>query len=211
MDEGKRGPSEYQAPPNQIATWAVIGLAILGLASLFAVRLDHQPNSTRDYPSRPQIEDALAVMQPAPEIDDEYLPCRDCHSSEDRETGPDRRELEWEHEDMELVHGNLWCLHCHDREKPGKLRLADGTQVRFEDSWMLCTQCHAKKLPEWRAGVHGKQTGHWRGTKEYRTCVVCHEPHSPAFEPLHPKPRPKRPDEIVQRDDDIGVEPHEEL
>jgi hypothetical protein len=76
---------------------------------------------------------------------------------------------------------------------------------------MLCTQCHAKKLPEWRAGVHGKQTGHWRGTKEYRTCVVCHEPHSPAFGPLHPEPRPKRPDEIVQRDDDIGVEPHEEL
>jgi hypothetical protein len=209
--EGEQVPSDHQVPPNQIATWTVIGIAIVGIASLVGLQSDHQPESTRDYPPRPQIDDTQAVMQPAPEVDDDYLPCRDCHADEDRETGPAGRELEYEHEDMELVHGNLWCLHCHDPEKPGKLRLADASRVEFEDSWKLCTQCHAKKLPEWRAGVHGKQTGHWRGTKEYRTCVVCHEPHSPVFESLHPKPRPNRPDEIVYRGPDAGVENHEDL
>jgi hypothetical protein len=207
MAEGERGPDDHdhQAHPNQIATWAVMGLALVGVASLFGVRMDHNPESTRDYPPRPLIDDGLAILQSAPEIDDEYLPCRDCHGSEDRHTGPPRRILEYEHEDTELVHGDLWCLHCHDPENPGKLRLADATRVEFEDSWMLCTQCHSGKLPEWRAGVHGKQTGHWRGTKEYRTCVVCHEPHAPVFEPLRPKPRPKRPDEIVYRDRDAAV------
>ncbi|GAG05499.1 unnamed protein product, partial [marine sediment metagenome] len=48
-----------------------------------------------------------------------------------------------------------------------------------------------------RAGVHGKRTGHWRGPKEYRTCVSCHNPHSPPFEPLAPKPPPTRPEAIT--------------
>ena len=75
-----------------------------------------------------------------------------------------------------------------------KLHLSDGTSSSFEESWRLCTQCHGKKLADWRAGVHGKRTGHWLGAKEYRTCVVCHNPHAPPFEPLEPKPPPLRPD-----------------
>lgn len=207
MGEGEQDPGHHdQLPPSQLATWVVLGAAIAAFASLFAVRLEHQPQTTRDYPARPQIEDTLAVMQTPPEIDDEYLPCRDCHANEDRQTGPIPRELEYEHEDTELAHGNLWCLHCHDPDKPRRLRLADASLVKFSESWKLCTQCHGKKLPEWRAGVHGKQMGHWRGEKEYLTCVACHEPHAPAFEPIRGEPRPKSPEEIVYREDDSGVE-----
>jgi hypothetical protein len=65
--------------------------------------------------------------------------------------------------------------------------------VEFEESWRLCTQCHGKKLADWRAGVHGKRTGNWRGAKEYRTCVVCHDPHSPPFQPIEPLPAPLHP------------------
>jgi hypothetical protein len=177
------------------ATWVVIGLAIVLIGGLFGVRLEHQPETTRDYPARPMIPDGESVLMAAPEIDDDYMPCDDCHEGEpvNREV----RVLEDEHEEQELVHGNLWCFHCHSGERQQSLELADGTSVEFEDSWQLCTQCHGKKLADWRAGVHGKRTGHWRGPKEYRTCVVCHEPHAPAFAPLAPMPRPPRPNEIA--------------
>jgi hypothetical protein len=161
---------------------------------LFAVRCEHQPDTSRVYPSRAMLPDAVPVLLPAPEIDDEYMPCSDCH--EDEPTNATPRELEDEHEDQELAHGDLWCLHCHDAGQRDYLHQADGTLVEFENSWELCTQCHGSKLPDWRAGVHGKRTGHWRGPKEYRTCVACHEPHTPRFEPLEPEPPPEyhRPD-----------------
>jgi hypothetical protein len=109
------------------------------------------------------------------------------------------REMDEDHDEMDFAHGNLWCLDCHDAEERDSLHLSDGSLVAFEDSWQLCTQCHAKKLPDWRAGVHGKRTGHWRGPKEYRTCVVCHDPHDPPFKPIAPKPAPTRPEDIIHR------------
>jgi hypothetical protein len=183
----------------QFTIWAVIALAVVGIVGLFSVRLEHRPETTRDYPPRPLIADGEATLVPGHEINDEYLPCGDCHDVEDQPTDPTRRELEFEHEDKKLVHGDLWCLHCHDSKDPNNLHLADGTLVSFEDSWKLCTQCHGKKLPEWRAGVHGKVTGHWRGEREYVTCVACHNPHSPPTEPIEAKPKPKRPEEIFLR------------
>ena len=174
-----------------MATWVVLGIAVVLVAALFGVRMEHQPESTRDYAPRALIPDGPATLMSAPEIDDEYMPCADCHV--DRASNPEVRELDDEHDEQVLAHGDLWCLHCHDAGKVSSLHLADGTPVALEESWQLCTQCHADKLADWRAGVHGKQTGHWRGPKEYRTCVVCHEPHAPAFQPLAPKPAPARP------------------
>jgi hypothetical protein len=191
MSDNEQASATASTADHQMATWMVIGLAVVVITALFGVRLEHQPESTRDYPSRALIPDQEARLMTAPEIDDEYLPCADCHS--DRATNAVVRELDDEHDEQELAHGDLWCLHCHDSSRVGSLHLADGTRVDFEDSWRLCTQCHADKLDEWRAGVHGKQTGHWRGAKEYRTCVVCHEPHAPAFRSLTPKPAPERP------------------
>ena len=182
----------------QLTTWVVLGLAVILIGGLIGVRMEHQPDTSRDYPSRPQIPDGASVLLPAPEIDDDYFPCDDCHEPDDSQMNLTVRELEDEHEEMKFDHGNLWCLHCHDAITRTSLHLADGSLVEFEDSWKLCTQCHAKKLPDWRAGVHGKRTGHWRGPKEYRTCVVCHDPHDPPFKPIVPKPVPRRPDEIVQ-------------
>jgi hypothetical protein len=192
--------------PIQLTIWSVITLAIVVIAGLFTVRLEHQPETTRNYPPRPLIADGESVLLPAPEVDDEYLPCDDCHSDPDLQQGPAPRELEYDHEDTQLAHGNLWCRHCHDFENPNNLRLADASLVSFEDSWKLCTQCHGKKLPEWRAGVHGKVTGHWRGEREYVTCVACHEPHSPPTGLIDAEPKPKRPEEIFLRTDASGGE-----
>ena len=190
--------ADYKLPPHQLATWVVLGLAVVLVASLFGVRFKHQPQTTRDYPSRAQVADAAPVLLPGPEISDDYLPCSDCHEGEP--TNPTRRQLEEEHEtrSQEFVHGTIWCLHCHDADDRDHRHLSDGTLVEFDDSWKLCGQCHAKKIKEWRAGMHGKRIGHWRGPKQYYTCVKCHDPHSPHFKPIVPKPPPLRPEEIVQ-------------
>jgi len=197
MAGAEQDPEKDPISRNQIVTWTLLGLSIVLIGGLFGVRTEHQPETTRDYPFRALIPDVEPVLLAAPEIDDEYLPCVDCHA--DQPSNREVRELEDEHEENEMNHGNLWCLHCHEGNDVGSLHLSDGTRVEFEDSWQLCTQCHGKKLADWRAGVHGKRTGHWRGPKQYRTCVVCHEPHAPAFAPIAPKPPPVRPEEITRR------------
>jgi hypothetical protein len=187
-------PQEYRPPPHQLAIWSVIGLAVLGVIGLISLRLDHRPDTSREYPSRALIPDAQPVLLPPPPMNDEYDPCSDCH--EDEIPNPERRQLEDEHDLMKLAHGELWCLHCHDLHTREKLRLADSSLIGFEESWRLCTQCHGKKLADWRAGVHGKRMGSWRGSKEYWNCVACHDPHEPAFKSLEPEPPPLRPVQI---------------
>jgi len=189
-----REPEEQGPPSYQLATWLVIGGVIVLIIALVGVRLEHQPDTARDYPPRPMIPDGPTILLASPEMDDEYLPCSDCH--EDEPTNRTPRELEDDHEDRVIEHGDLWCLSCHDADNRDFLHLADGTLVKFEESWKLCTQCHGSKLADWRAGVHGKRTGHWRGPKEYRPCVTCHNPHSPPFEAIAPKPPPVRPEDI---------------
>jgi hypothetical protein len=188
MDSEEPNPENYRPPAHQMATWLVLGLGVVIVLGLIMVRTEHQPDSSRDYPSRPMIPDAASVLLPPPEMDDEYVPCSDCHL--DEPPNPTQREFEEEHDLMEFAHGDLWCLDCHDLNDREQLRLADGALIEYEDSWQLCTQCHGEKLADWRAGVHGKRTGYWRGPKEYRTCVACHNPHTPPFEALEPEPPP---------------------
>lgn len=192
--QGPPPHEEFTTPPYQAGTWGVIGGALLVVLVLFNVRAPLGPDAPRDYPSRVLHADAEPVLI-ASEMDDEYWPCSDCHEGEP--TNYDVREFEDDHEDLELRHGDLWCMHCHDAEDRDMLKLANGELVKFEESWRLCTQCHAKKLADWRAGVHGKRTGQWWGRKEYRTCVVCHNPHAPPFESLEPRPPPWRPEQIA--------------
>ncbi len=207
MEQDPPEQGEYEAAPYQLATWLVLGIAIVLILGLSAVRMPNQPDTSRDYPSRALPAHPEPQLLPPPEMDDEYWPCSDCH--EDEPANHDRRELEDDHEDHKISHGDLWCLSCHDPDNRDRLHLADGTLVKFEDSWQLCTQCHAKKLHDWRAGVHGKRTGHWRGAAEYRTCVACHNPHSPPFEPLAPKPPPWRPEQITKPESADGGNAHE--
>lgn len=197
MDPNSQEPEGSSRAGYHLTTWLVLGLALVLVLGLISVRTDYQPDSSRDYPSRPMMVDAAAILLPPPPMNDEYDPCSDCH--EDEIPNPVVRELEDEHDAMDLQHGNLWCLHCHDIGNREKLHLADESVVDFDDSWRLCTQCHGKKLADWRAGVHGKRTGHWRGSKEYRTCVSCHDPHSPKFKSLEPKPPPLRPTQITMK------------
>ena len=184
-----RGSKPRSAPPRKRPSrWIVVAIVLLATPLLGSGKWSRPETIDLSYPSRPLGPDGEATMLPPPPVDDEYFPCSDCH--EDEPADPERRELD-EHDYIELKHGDLWCLDCHDTMERDLLHLSDASPVEMEESWRLCTRCHAKKIPDWRAGVHGKRTGSWRGPKEYKTCVVCHDPHAPLFKPLQPKPPPK--------------------
>lgn len=181
--------------PAQLAGWLITGAAALGAVAALALGWRTGPaepirDERRALPAEPE---PTLVTTPLPD----YYPCNDCH--EDEPIDRTVRVMEFEHEDLELAHGDLWCFHCHQAEDRDVLHLADGGQVDFEESWRLCTQCHGEKLADWRAGVHGRRTGHWWGPKRFDTCVACHAAHAPRFSPLAPRPPPVNPHQIVWR------------
>lgn len=110
-------------------------------------------------------------------------------------------------EDLELapedstwapLHGgaNLWCLDCHDHDDRDQLRLLNGEQVGFNESHLLCGQCHGPVLRDWDDGLHGRTNGYWNpaldaeGTSSRLLCVDCHMPHAPAFPGMQPLAAP---------------------
>lgn len=133
------------------------------------------------------------LQAPPPPFSEGIFPCSNCHAA----MTPDRtrRELTAMHTDIVLKHDeqHRWCLDCHDAEDRDWLHLASGERVSFEESYRLCGQCHGEKLRDWRAGVHGRRTGNWNGSKEYLLCAHCHNPHQPRFRALAPKPAPRPP------------------
>ncbi|NOZ02512.1 MAG: hypothetical protein GXP54_11560 [Deltaproteobacteria bacterium] len=133
------------------------------------------------------------IEVPPPPFSEGIYPCSDCH--EDMEVNRKRRKLTEEHENIVLKHDekNRWCLDCHDAEDRDYLHLASGKKISFDESYLLCGQCHGTKLRDWKAGVHGRRTGYWNGKKKYLLCANCHNPHSPRFKPIPPKPAPRRP------------------
>lgn len=173
-------------------------LAIVLMGPGGVLRASGEPNASRAGSARPLVPagEPEPVLLPPPPIDDEYFPCSDCHEGEAAD--PRRRDLD-EHDDIQLAHGDLWCLDCHQSDQRDLLHLSDASPVEMADSWRLCTRCHAKRISDWRAGIHGKRTGSWWGPKEVFTCVACHDPHSPLFKPLPPKPPPVPAGEIRLR------------
>jgi hypothetical protein len=184
---------DVSPPSRQLTIWAILGIAVVGLIVLtsFRLALGSAPPANASHTLPPEPEPELLLPS---EPDEDYFPCSDCH--EDEPTDRTVRELEDEHDDLELAHGDLWCLHCHEADDRDLLHLADGRAVDFEVSWRLCTQCHGEKLADWRAGVHGKRVGHWWGPKQYATCVSCHRPHTPRFAPIEARQPPIPPDRI---------------
>jgi hypothetical protein len=145
----------------------------------------------RQAPSSITTGETLEV--PPPPFSDGIFPCMDCHAS--LPVNRTRRTLEVFHTDIVLKHDeqHRWCLDCHDADDRNFLHLASGQRLPFDESYLLCGQCHGEKLRDWRVGVHGRRTGQWNGHKTYLLCVNCHSPHQPHFQPLAPKPAPLPP------------------
>lgn len=123
------------------------------------------------------------------------FPCNNCHAGMPVNTK--RRELKDEHVNIKLHHAehDRWCLDCHSATDRDKLKLADGESVNFTESYRLCGQCHGNIYKDWKAGIHGKRIGYFKGgTRTYFLCVNCHNPHDPKFKPIKPLPSPIRPE-----------------
>lgn len=121
--------------------------------------------------------------------------CSTCHSMKT----PDRTQrggkgLATFHQGLELAHGSLTCLSCHNEGDYDTLRLANGASVRFEDVRQLCAQCHATQARDYEHGVHGGMSGYWdttRGEQVRNQCTHCHAPHAPAFPVMQPTFKPR--------------------
>ncbi len=130
---------------------------------------------------------------PYPPLTPGIFPCMNCHS--DLPRNKTKRVLKDMHQDIKIEnHGDRWCYDCHDERNMDRLKLANGDQIKFEDSFMLCGQCHGNVLNDWKKGIHGKRTGSWNGEKQYLLCVHCHNPHNPPFKAIKPEPVPIRPE-----------------
>ena len=138
-------------------------------------------------------EDGGFLVPPPPWSESGFFPCSECHS--EMEVNPERRELEEMHDDIELVHGpsDRWCLDCHNPDDRDVLRLVNGRLISFDESYLLCGQCHGTIFRDWRQGIHGRRQGYWNGGKSYLLCAHCHDPHAPAFHTIAPLPPPVRP------------------
>ncbi|MFH2052145.1 MAG: hypothetical protein ABIK96_06720 [bacterium] len=97
-----------------------------------------------------------------------------------------------------MIHGggNIWCLNCHNDPDRNKLVKLNGETLTFNDSHLLCGECHGSILADWDLGIHGKSTGFWNidldeaGVSQKKLCVECHNPHAPAFPAVKALPPP---------------------
>lgn len=131
---------------------------------------------------------------PPPPFQEGMYPCSSCHAS--MEINRKKRELKDEHGQIKLHHAETmrWCLDCHETRNRDKLRLYNGELINFTESYRLCGECHGPQYRDWRAGIHGKRTGHFTGGKRtYLLCAHCHDPHEPKFKPIKPEPPPFSP------------------
>lgn len=168
-----------------------LALALVASAVAPVALAQHPSPAPLPRADPPRAEERVEV--PPPPFTDGIFPCTSCHAS--LKVNRVRRPLADMHGDIVLTHDeqHRWCLDCHDPDNRDWLHLASGEKVPFEQSYLLCGQCHGEKLRDWRAGVHGRRTGEWNGHKGYLLCAHCHNPHQPRFRAVTPKPAPARP------------------
>jgi len=117
------------------------------------------------------------------------IACATCHTTRTPAATRQSEDLDAFHQGLIMQHGDLSCLSCHNSENYDTLKLADGTPVGFEDTMLLCAQCHGPQSRDYRNGSHGGMVGYWdlsRGPRQRNACTVCHDVHAPAYPQLMP-------------------------
>lgn len=121
------------------------------------------------------------------------IACTTCHGSASQPRLIEPGVAQDFHRGIQLSHGNLSCNSCHSRER-NLLHLADGQKVNFDETLRLCAQCHGQQHRDYGRGAHGGMSGYWdrrRGKQVRNTCIDCHSPHKPAYQPMHPVHPPR--------------------
>ncbi len=120
----------------------------------------------------------------------ELFPCLNCHDRSIEKLSKERRDqYKVSHWNIEIKHASketMNCFTCHNSDNLNQLHSITKQDISFDKSYNLCGQCHSTQKKEWLGGAHGKRIGGWAPPRTSRTCVNCHNPHSPAFESRWP-------------------------
>ena len=137
--------------------------------------------------------------------------CSTCHAT--RKPNPDNKQaedLDEFHGQLQIAHGSVTCLSCHNPDDYDSLRLADGKRIEFSDVMTMCAQCHGTQMRDFNHGAHGGMNGYWdltRGPRTRNNCVDCHDPHLPKFPAMQPTFKPR--DRFLIPPDEKGDRAHE--
>lgn len=113
--------------------------------------------------------------------------CTDCHTKPLQQM--QSKDIKKAHWNIKLNHANVHtmnCVTCHDGTNTNHLKSLTGNTIDFNKSYKLCSQCHQQEYKDWTGGAHGKRVGGWAPPRVSKTCVECHNPHSPGFETKWP-------------------------
>ncbi|CAB1058009.1 hypothetical protein D1BOALGB6SA_2765 [Olavius sp. associated proteobacterium Delta 1] len=117
----------------------------------------------------------------------ERYKCSQCHNNKSVSVA---RAADIAHGDIKLDHGGrekpLSCFTCHNKEERDSLETEAGVKVDMDHSYQMCAQCHFRQLKDWVGGAHGKRVAYWAGNRVVKSCVSCHDPHSPRFKKRWP-------------------------
>lgn len=124
------------------------------------------------------------------------FPCSQCHDKVDplRVAADGTKKHQ-----VTLAHGEARCTMCHLSANLDRLALPAGGDVSFNEPHRLCGQCHHDKVRDWSVGAHGKVLGSWSGMRHRLACTDCHDPHSPAIQPVNALPGPPFPKHGVRK------------
>ncbi len=177
------------------------------IVSLFeAPEFDDDPDVAVDQPETDDLYEDVIITPPGlgkltTSIVDMHgqfvgIRCSTCHGAGDIGDPPAQYadELTEFHREMEFSHGDLACASCHATDDRDKLTLASGALLDYDDTMDLCAQCHSSEYKSYQHGAHGGMSGHWDRTQGERVrnhCVVCHDPHEPAFPQVTPADPPR--------------------
>jgi uncharacterized CHY-type Zn-finger protein len=143
-----------------------------------------EPEVFRGYPGAP----AFTVAPRKPHL--ALFPCTQCHGVLPLNTTP-RKLVNAPHQaSLQHGRGRFWCLDCHQGNDRDMLHTVGGTKVDFDQSYLVCGQCHSARQRDWYFGGHGKRVAGWKGEREIYACTYCHDPHNPSLQPRAPKPPP---------------------
>jgi hypothetical protein len=144
-----------------------------------------QPEVFTGYPDAPPFDVVTRQQHLA------LFPCAQCHAVLPTNTTPRQLIAAPHAAALEHGRGRMWCLDCHSATNRNELRGIDSRRIGFNESHMLCGQCHSERHRDWHYGAHGKRVINWKGERQIYACTHCHDPHRPALAPREPSPPPR--------------------